>query len=161
MNLGNDKKNRRRPKLTGEMWGMEQSLPIAISRETRVQKFRTSPGPLWNSSGPALSSGALQTPFAAPQRPGGGARCLSNWQTGTAHPAGPASRYSAASWGFRSTGRTRGSPWAGAATGARRRRGPGRDRGRGNREETSFSGPTAHAIFAASLRAFDFCTSKF
>ena len=119
--------------------GWSRASPLPSAGRSGAQKFSTSPGPLWSSSGPALNSGALQTPFAAPQLPGGGARSLSNWQTRTAHPAGPACR--AAPWGIRSTERTRGWPWAGAATGARRRRGPGRAWGRGNREETCFSGP--------------------
>ena len=150
MNLGNDKKNRQ-PTLRVKCERWSRASPLPSAGRPGVQKFSTSPGPQWNSSGPALNSGALQTPFAAPQRPGGGAQTLSSWQTLTAHPAGPASRYSAASWGVRSTGRTRGSPSAGAATGARRRRGPGRAWGRWNREVTSFSGSTAQASFASRL----------
>ena len=40
MNMGKDWKNRRRDMLTGEMLGMEQSIPVAISRETRVSEIQ-------------------------------------------------------------------------------------------------------------------------
>ena len=51
-------------------------------------------------------------------------------------------------------------PSAGAATRARRHRGPGSVWGRASRKETSFSGRTTQGSFAAaSPRAFNFCTS--
>ena len=40
MNMGNDWKNRRRDMLTVEMLGMEQSIPVAISRETSVSEIQ-------------------------------------------------------------------------------------------------------------------------
>ena len=40
MNMGNDWKNRRPPMLAGETLGMEQGIPAAISRETRVSEIQ-------------------------------------------------------------------------------------------------------------------------
>ena len=40
MNMGNDWKNRRPPRLAGETLGMEQGIPAAISRETRVSEIQ-------------------------------------------------------------------------------------------------------------------------
>ena len=40
MHMGKDWKNRRRRMLTVEMLGMEQSIPVAINRETRVSEIQ-------------------------------------------------------------------------------------------------------------------------
>ena len=158
MNMGNDWKNIRRCILTGKMWGMEQSIPTAISSEIRspeIQHFTCTT--VEGSSGPPLGK-ALKATFAAPQRPGGGARTRPNGPTGAARPAGPASGSRSAKSGAAPTGRTRASPSAGAPAQERRRRGPGSAWGRERREETSFSGLTAEGSFAAASQSFIFCT---
>ncbi|TEA33660.1 hypothetical protein DBR06_SOUSAS1946710001, partial [Sousa chinensis] len=68
---------------------MEQSIPTAISSEIRspeIQRFTWTT--VKGSSGPPQGK-ALKAAFAAPQRPGGGARTRPKGPTGTAHPAGP------------------------------------------------------------------------
>ena len=69
MHMGNDWKNRRRRMLTVEMLGMEQSIPVAINRETRVSEIQHF---IWVSVKQLRSCTklSLQAPFAAPQRPG-------------------------------------------------------------------------------------------
>ena len=108
---------------------MEQSLPIAISRETRSPEIQPFTWASVKQFKPCTSN-LLSPPNSFCCAPAAGRGrpisqyiclkiCLSSrfmsivlWPgTGTSHPAGPASRYSAASWGIRSTGTISGSPW--------------------------------------------------
>ena len=115
MNVGNDWKNTRQRMLTGELWAMEQSIPMAISKETRSPEIQHFP----RASGKQLRS---CTNLRRPPRSfcwaptAGRGRPLSQQLTDRRRkPSWPASRYRAANSGCGSTGRTRGSPSARAA----------------------------------------------
>ena len=130
MNMGNDWKNRRRDMLTGEMLGMEQSIPVAISRETRVSEIQLF---IWVSVKQLRSCTKLSPPSSLRGVPAAG-MCTWTLSNGQDAPPRPAPRTVA-----QDPGENRGVPLARALTPARRRRHiPGSLRGPGSSEETSF-----------------------
>ena len=139
--------------LTGELWGMEQSIPMAISRETRSPEIQHFP---WASGKQLRSCTNLRRPpssFCCAPTAGRGRpisqqltdrRCKPSWTRLQVQSGQPWRRIHGENSGV-SLGRSR--------------RSPGSAWGHASREETSFSGPTAQGSFAAaSLRAFDVCT---
>ena len=115
MNVGNDWKNTRRRMLTGELWAMEQSIPMAISKETRSPEIQHFP---WASGKQLRSCTNLRRPpssFCCAPTAGRGRPISQQLTDRRCKPSWPASRYRAANSGGGSTGRTRGSPSARAA----------------------------------------------
>ena len=149
MNMGKDWKNRRRHMVTGETLGMEQSIPVAISRETRVSEIQHF---IWVSVKQLRSCTklSLQAPFAAPQRPGCAPELSVMDRTRLQVQRSELPR--------RIQGGTEESPWTRALT----RRGAATAQGArgavGAMRKLPF-GPTAQGSFNATLlRSLDFCT---
>ena len=88
MNMGNDWKNRRRHMLRGETLGMEQSIPVAISRETRVSEIQHF---IWVPVKQLRSCTKLSPPSALRCAPAAG-MCTWTLSNGPDAPPGPAPR---------------------------------------------------------------------
>ena len=85
--MGNDWKNRRHL-LRGETLGMEQSIPVAISRETRVSEIQHF---IWVPVKQLRSCTKLSPPSALRCAPAAG-MCTGTLSNGPDAPPGPAPR---------------------------------------------------------------------
>ena len=132
MHMGNDWKNRRRRMLTVEMLGMEQSIPVAINRETRVSEIQHF---IWVSVKQLRSCTKLSPPSSPRCAPAAG-MCTWTLSNGQDTPPGPAPRTPA-----QDPGENRGVPVGKSLDPARHRHSPGSPWGRGSSEEASFLVP--------------------
>ena len=110
MNVGNDWKNTRGCMPTGELWGMEQSIPMAISKETRSPEIQHFP---WASGKQLRSCTNLRRPpssFCCAPTTGRGLPISQELTDQRRKPSSPASRYGAANSGGGSAGRPWGRP---------------------------------------------------
>ena len=150
MNMGKDWKNRRWHMLTGEMLGMEQSIPVAISRETRVSEIRHF---TWVSVKQLRSCTKLSPPSSLRCAPAAG---LYTWtlSNGQDMPPGPAPRTPT-----QDPGENRGLPVEKSLNPCEAPPQPREPEGPREQWGNFLLGPTAQGSFNATLlRSLDFCT---
>ena len=150
MNMGNDWKNRRRDMLTGEMLGMEQSIPVAISRETRVSEIQHF---IWVSVKQLKSCTKLSPPSSLRCAPAAG-MCAWTLSNGQDTPPRPAPRTVA-----QDPGENRGVPVDKSLNPCEAPPQPREPVGSQEQWGNFLLGPTAQGSFNATLlRSLDFCT---
>ena len=150
MNMGKDWKNRRRHMVTGETLGMEQSIPVAISRETRVSEIQHF---IWVSVKQLRSCTKLSPPSSPRCAPAAG-MCTWTLSNGQDTPPGPAQRTPA-----QDPGENRGVPVDKSLNSCEAPPQPREPVGSQEQWGNFLFGPTAQGSFNATLlRSLDFCT---
>ena len=150
MHMGNDWKNRRRRMLTVEMLGMEQSIPVAINRETRVSEIQHF---IWVSVKQLRSCTKLSPPSSPRCAPAAG-MCTWTLSNGQDTPPGPAQRTPA-----QDPGENRGVPVDKSLNPCEAPPQPREPVGSQEQWGNFLLGPTAQGSFNATLlRSLDFCT---